>query len=138
MIKTKVNIGDKVIAGNEFREFIEGEIIEIKQHKNVSTMSGDPNYEDNKFAITILAKINLRDQFTDKFFEITKHLHSCDFALNPIYDVNISWLGYNGYTKSLFFTSEELKNQYYKNINEKNIQFHLNSARSLGWEDNKS
>ena len=136
-IKPKVNVGDKIIADNQFNqkfgEFIEGEIIEITQHKNVSTMSKDPHYDDNQFSVTILAKINIRDQWTGEFFETTKKIHSCDFALNPIFDVNTSWLGNNGYARALFFTSEELKNEFYKNIMKTKIQFHLNSARSFGW-----
>ena len=43
-------------------------------------------------------------------------------------------LGYNRYAKALFFTSEELKDEFYKNLYQKEIEYHLNSARSFGWK----
>ena len=118
MSKVKVNVGDKIISNDEYhkRGFLGGEIIEIIPYKPGLRMSNDASYEDNSFGVTILGKFRQRDFMTDKEYEFERRVHTCDFALNPIYDVNLDWLGYNRYAKALFFTSEELKDEFYKNL----------------------
>jgi hypothetical protein len=135
--KVKVNVGDKIICGDEYRYsgFISGEIIEIIPYKpGRYRLSKDASYEDNMFGVTILGKFRERDFMTDVEYEFERRVYSCDFALNPIYDVNVSWLGYQGYAKALFFTSQELKDEFYDGLNKKKMEYHLNSARSYGWE----
>ena len=136
MGKVKVNVGDKIIPSDEYRMngFISGEIIEIIPYEPGSRMSNDASYEDNRFGVTILGKFRERDFISDKEYEFERRVHTCDFALNPLYDVNVRWLGYNGYAKALFFTSGELKDEFYKNLYQRKIEYHLNSARSFGWE----
>jgi hypothetical protein len=135
--KPTISVGDKVIANDEFIRgtgFIDGEIIEIIPYKAGSRLSNEPNYENNKFGVTILGKFKKRDFITDSLYEEISRIHSCDFALNPIYDVNTRWVNYNGYAKALFFTSQEIKDKFNELIRIKNMNYHLNAAKSYGYK----
>ena len=65
----------------------------------------------------------------------TRKIHSCEFKVNPIFDVNIGWTDYNSYAKALFFTSQEIKNEFNELIRVKNMNYHLNSAKAYGYKE---
>ena len=146
MSKTKMNkykfpikVGDKVIANNGFHHsgFIDGEVIEITQYKDGNRMSNEPSYNDNKFGVTILGRFKRRDFMTDKEYEYTGNVYSCDFKINPIFDVSIEWTCYGSYAKALFFTSQKIKDHFNEIIRKKNMEHHLAMAKSYGYNQTK-
>lgn len=135
--KESVKVGDKVIANEEFHwsGFIDGEVIEVKPYKDVTRMSNEPSYQDNRFGVTILGKFKRRDFITDVEYEETRRIHSCDFMIDPTYDVNTTWGKYHGYAKALFFTSKEIKDNFNESLRIKKMNYHLNSAKSYGYKE---
>jgi hypothetical protein len=138
MNKDVVKVGDKVIANDEYYRFgfIDGEIVEIKPYKEVgSRLSNEPNYENNSFGVTILGRFKGRDSITDEEYTYTRRIHSCEFKVNPISDVNIDWTNYDSYAKALFFTSQEIKDECNELIRIKKMNYHLNSAKAYGYKE---
>jgi hypothetical protein len=134
MSKELVKVGDKVIADDTFISlsgFIDGEVIEVTPYKNVITMSNEPKYEDNRLGVKILGKFKRRDFLTDVEYEETRRISSCDFMVNPTYDVNTTWGKFHGYAEALFFTSQEIKDDFNESLRIKNMNYHLNSAKNL-------
>jgi hypothetical protein len=66
----------------------------------------------------------------------TRRIHSCEFKVNPIFDVNIEWTNYGSYAKALFFTSQEIKDNFNETIRIKNMEYHLRKAKSYGYKEN--
>jgi hypothetical protein len=137
MNKDVVKVGDKVIANDEYHwsGFIGGEVIEIIQYKDGSRLSNEPNYENNSFGVTILGRFKGRDSITDVEYIDTRRIHSCEFKVNPISDVNIDWTNYDSYAKALFFTSQEIKDEFNELIRIKKMNYHLNSAKAYGYKE---
>jgi hypothetical protein len=137
MNKDVVKVGDKVIANDEYYRFgfIDGEVIEIIQYKDGSRLSNEPNYENNSFGVTILGRFKQRDWVSDVEYIDTRRIHSCEFKVNPISDVNIDWTNYDSYAKALFFTSQEIKDEFNELIRIKKMNYHLNSAKAYGYKE---
>jgi hypothetical protein len=137
MNKDVIKVGDKVIANDEFHwsGFIDGEVIEVKPYKDGSRMSNEPNYDNNSFGVTILGRFKQRDWMSDVEYTDTRRIHSCEFKVNPISDVNIDWTNYDSYAKALFFTSQEIKDEFNELIRIKNMNYHLNSAKAYGYKE---
>jgi hypothetical protein len=137
MNKDVVKVGDKVIANDEYYRFgfIGGEVIEIIQYKDGSRLSNEPNYENNSFGVTILGRFKQRDWVSDVEYIDTRRIHSCEFKVNPISDVNIDWTNYDSYAKALFFTSQEIKDEFNELIRIKKMNYHLNSAKAYGYKE---
>jgi hypothetical protein len=137
MNKDVVKVGDKVIANDEYYRFgfIGGEVIEIIQYKDGSRLSNEPNYENNSFGVTILGRFKQRDWVSDVEHIDTRRIHSCEFKVNPISDVNIDWTNYDSYAKALFFTSQEIKDEFNELIRIKKMNYHLNSAKAYGYKE---
>lgn len=139
MSKELLKVGDKVIADDTFINlsgFIDGEVIEVTPYKNVITMPNEPKYEDNRLGVKILGKFKRRDFLTDVEYEETRRISSCDFMVNPTYDVNTTWGKFHGYAEALFFTSQEIKDDFNESLRIKNMNYHLNSAKSYGYKEN--
>lgn len=135
-----VKIGDKVIADDRFHNFggfIDGEIIEITPYKEKRGYSNAPNLDDNKFGVTILGRFKKRDLVSDKEYEYTRRIYSCDFKVNPKVDVSVDWSNYDTYAKALFFTSQKIKNDFNDMIRNKNMEYHLSMAKRYGYVENK-
>lgn len=137
MIKELVKVGDKVIANEEFHwsGFIDGEVIEVIPYKDGTRMSNEPNYENNRFGVKILGRFKSRDFMSDVEYEDIRRINTCDFMVNPIYDVNTTWAGYHGYAKAIFFTSQEIKDNFNESLRIKKMEYHLNSAKSYGYKE---
>ena len=75
---------------------------------------------------------------TDKPYEYTRRIYSCDFKINPVQDVNIGWTCYDSYVKALFFTSQKIKDDFNEFIRKKNMEYHLIMAKSFGYKENKN
>ena len=135
--KFPVKIGDKVIANDEFHYsgFIDGEVIEITPYKDEHRYN-QPAFNDNKFGVTILGRFKGFDDMTDKPYEYTRRIYSCDFKINPVQDVNIGWTCYDSYAKALFFTSQKIKDDFNEFIRKKNMEYHLGMAKSFGYKEN--
>ena len=135
--KFPVKIGDKVIANDEFHYsgFIDGEVIEITPYKDEHRYN-QPAFNDNKFGVTILGRFKGFDDMTDKPYEYTRRIYSCDFKINPVQDVNIGWTCYDSYVKALFFTSQKIKDDFNEFIRKKNMEYHLGMAKSFGYKEN--
>ncbi len=137
MNKDVVKVGDKVIANDEYHwsGFIDGEVIEIIPYKDGFRMSNEPNYKNNSFGVTILGRFKRRDWMSDVEYIDTRRIHSCEFKVNPISDVNIDWTNYDSYAKALFFTSQEIKYEFNELIRIKKMNYHLNSAKAYGYKE---
>jgi hypothetical protein len=142
MIKDKipVKVGDKVIANDEYHSlgFIDGEVIEVNPYKGGRRMSNEPSYNDNKFGVTILGRFKYIDFIAGKECERTRNIYSCDFKINPIFDVNVEWSGYDSYAKALFFTSQKIKDDFNEMIRNKNMEHHLAMAKSYGYNEKQN
>jgi hypothetical protein len=117
-----IKVGDKVIANDEFHwsGFIDGEVIEVTPYKDGTRMSNEPSFNNNKFGVTILGRFKKIDLMSDKEYECTHRVYTCDFKINPKFDVSIDWTGYGSYAKALFFTSQKIKNDFNNTIRNKN------------------
>jgi hypothetical protein len=133
-----VKVGDKVIANDEFHRFgfIDGEVIEVIPYKDGTRMNNEPNFNHNKFGVTILGRFKEIDSMTGKWFEYTRRVDTCDFKTNPKFDVSIEWTGYGSYVKALFFTSKKEKEEFNERIRKQKMEYHLNIAKAYGYEEN--
>jgi hypothetical protein len=135
-----IKVGDKVIANADISHgwggFIDGEVIEVIPYKDGIRMSNEPSYQNNRFGVTILGRFKERDFMTDVEYIDTRRIHSCEFKVNPIFDVNIEWTNYGSYAKALFFTSQEIKDNFNETIRIKNMEYHLRKAKSYGYKEN--
>lgn len=134
-----IKVGDKVIANDEYYRsgFIDGEVIEIKPYKDGTRMSNEPSYNNNSFGVTILGRFKRMDDVFDKEYMETRKIYSCEFKVNPTFDVNVTWTDYNSYAPALFFTSKNLKDNFNELIRIKNMNYHLNAAKFYGYKENK-
>jgi len=131
-----VKVGDKVISNDKFHwnGFIDGEVIEVIPYKDGRRMSNEPNFNDNKFGVTILGKFKDIDSMTDKEFEYTRRVYTCDFKINPKFDVSVEWTDYGSYAKALFFTSKKTKDEFNEMIRNQKMKYHLSKAKAYGYQ----
>jgi hypothetical protein len=132
-----IKVGDKVIANDEFHRygFIDGEVIEITPYKDGTRMSNGPSFNDNKFGVTILGRFKGIDSITDREYEYVRRVCTCDFKINPKFDVNIDWTCYGSYAKALFFTSKEIKDEFNEMIRNQKMEYHLSMAKVYGYKE---
>jgi len=131
-----IKVGDKVIANDKFHwsGFIDGEVIEVTPYEEKRGLSNAPNLDNNKFGATILGRFKGIDSITDREYEHTRRIYTCDFKINPKVDVNIDWTNYGSYAKALFFTSKEIKDEFNEMIRNQKMEYHLSMAEAYGYQ----